>query len=77
MGRSVYEQPGTKVDGSYHTQEGFQISKGKWKRGKGESEKGSKRQGDCAIITLSVYMHVHDCCNCLNVAYNCLNVECN
>jgi hypothetical protein len=29
VGRSVYEQPGTKVTGSYHTKEGFQVSKRK------------------------------------------------
>jgi hypothetical protein len=29
--------------GSYHIKEGFQVSEGKWKRGKGESEKGSKK----------------------------------
>jgi hypothetical protein len=47
---------------SYNSKEGFQVSKGKWKGGKGESEKGSKKQGDCAIITLPVYMHVHNDC---------------
>ncbi len=31
-GRSVYEQPGAKVDGiASRPQEGFQVSKGKWK----------------------------------------------
>ncbi len=40
MGRSVYEQPGTKVDGILSQQGGFQVSKGKWKEGKKESEKG-------------------------------------
>jgi hypothetical protein len=54
---------GPRWTGSYHIKEGFQVSKGKWKRGKGESEKGSKKQGDCAIIMLSIYMHVHN--NCL------------
>ncbi len=28
MGRSVYQQPGTKVDRSCHSKEGFQVSKG-------------------------------------------------
>jgi hypothetical protein len=50
---------GPRWTGSYHSKEGFQVSKGKWKRGKGESEKGSRKPGDCAIIMLSVYMHVH------------------
>ncbi len=35
MGRSVYEQPGTRVDRSYRSKEGFQVSKG--------IKKGSKR----------------------------------
>jgi hypothetical protein len=29
--------------GSYHIKEGFQVSKGKWKRGKGESERGIRK----------------------------------
>jgi hypothetical protein len=40
MGRSVYEQPGTKVDGILSQQGGFQVSKGKLKGGIKESEKG-------------------------------------
>jgi hypothetical protein len=36
MGRSVYEQPGTKVDEILSQQGGFQVSKGKWKGGKKE-----------------------------------------
>ncbi len=43
MGRSVYEQPGIKVDGN--AKEGFQVSKGKWKGSKRESERGSKGKG--------------------------------
>ncbi len=34
MGRSVYEQPGTKVDRILSQQGGFQVSKGKRKGGK-------------------------------------------
>ncbi len=41
MGRSVYEQP--RWTGSYHSKEGFQVSKGKWKGGKKESEKGKQK----------------------------------
>ncbi len=41
MGRSVYEQPGTKVDGILSQQEGFQVSKGKQKG----TEEGSKSKG--------------------------------
>jgi hypothetical protein len=36
MGRSVYEQPGTKVDGILSQQGGFQVSKGETKGGKKE-----------------------------------------
>jgi hypothetical protein len=32
MRRSVYEQPGTRVDGSYRSKEGFQVSKGDQER---------------------------------------------
>jgi hypothetical protein len=62
MGRSVYEQPGTKVDGILSRQ----VSKGKWKGSKREAERGSKKQGDCAIIVCH-YIHVH---------IECLTVEC-
>ncbi len=59
MGRSVYEQPGTEVDGILSQQGGFQVSKGEMKGGKKEWEKGkSRKQGDCAIITLFIYIHV-------------------
>jgi hypothetical protein len=40
MGRSVYEQPGTKVDGILSQQGEFQVSKGKRKGGKKKLEKG-------------------------------------
>jgi hypothetical protein len=40
MGRSVYEQPGTKVDGILSQQGGFQVSKGKQKGGKKGIGKG-------------------------------------
>ncbi len=32
MRRSVYEQPGTRVDGSHRSKEGFQVSKGDQER---------------------------------------------
>jgi hypothetical protein len=58
---------GPRWTGSYHAKEGFQVSK----RGVGLKQqglgKGNKRQGDCAIIMPSVYIHVYN---------NCLNVEC-
>jgi hypothetical protein len=56
---------GPRWTGSYQIKEGFQVSKGEWKKGKGGSEKGSKKQGDCAIILLSIYMHIHN--NCLQL----------
>jgi hypothetical protein len=56
---------GPRWTGSYHAKEGFQVSKrevGLKQQGIG---KGSKRQGDCAIIILSICIHVYN--NCLNV----------
>jgi hypothetical protein len=41
MGRSVYEQPGTMVDGILLQQGGFQVSKGKQKG----MEEGSRSKG--------------------------------
>jgi hypothetical protein len=41
MGRSVYEQPGTKVDGILSQQGGFQVSKRgqrEWEKEKAESK---------------------------------------
>ncbi len=40
MGRSVYEQPGTKVDGILSQQGGFQVSKGNGR----EAKKNEKRE---------------------------------
>jgi hypothetical protein len=60
---------GPRRTGSYHAKEGFQVSKrevGLKQQGIG---KGSKRQGDCAIIMLSNLIH-------MRVYSNCLNVEC-
>jgi hypothetical protein len=54
--------------GSYHAKEGFQVSK----RGVGLKQqgigKGSKKQGDCSVIMLSVCIHVYK--KCLNVEYS-------
>jgi hypothetical protein len=58
---------GPRWTGSYDDKEGFQVSKrevGLKQQGIG---KGSKRQGDCAMIMLSICIHVYN---------NCLNVEC-
>jgi hypothetical protein len=63
-GRSVYEQPGTKVDRVASRQkEGFQVSKGDKGKLMGNS-KGSKK-GNCAITYIT---------NCICVYNNCLNV---
>ncbi len=62
MGRSVYEQPGTKVDGILSLQGGFQVSRRETKREK------QKARG-CTITTLFVkFMYIVNACNCLNVA---------
>jgi hypothetical protein len=43
MGRTVYEQPGTKVDGILSQQGGFQVSKGK-RKGSKRNEKREKQK---------------------------------
>ncbi len=64
IGGSVYQQPGTKVDGSCHSKEGFQVSeKGNRKGSKGNQQGERKEQGDCA-------MHIVTCI----CVYN--NAEC-
>jgi hypothetical protein len=50
MGRLVYEQPGTRVDGSCHSKEGSKYVKGNRKGSKGESTKESKKQGEAPYI---------------------------
>jgi hypothetical protein len=78
LGYQFTSNLGPRGTGSYHVKEGFQVSKEKWKRGKGESEKESKKQGDCAlIICQSICMYIMIASNCLNVACDCLNDECN
>jgi hypothetical protein len=69
-GRSVYEQPGTKVDGILSQQGGFQVSRRETKGGKrnGKREK-QKARGlrDCTIIMLLIiFMYIVCACNCLN-----------
>jgi hypothetical protein len=65
MGRSVYEQPGTKVDGMLSQQGGFQVSKGEVNGRQREWEKGkSRKQGDCAMICCCVYIII--VCKCPN-----------
>jgi hypothetical protein len=64
IGRSVYEQPGTKVDRILSQQGGFQVSKRKRKGTKEEKERGSKKQGDCTTIALySIFVYIMTACN--------------
>ncbi len=66
MESSVYEQPGTKVDGILSQQGGFQVSRRETKGGKKKWEKQQK-QGDCTVITLFVKsMYIVNAFNCLN-----------
>ncbi len=43
MGRSVYEQPGTKVDGILSQQGGFQVSKGSEREAKGNGKREKQK----------------------------------
>jgi hypothetical protein len=63
-GRSVYEQPGTKVDRVASRQkEGFQVSKGEQREANGEWQ--GEQTGNCAITCVT---------NCICVYNKCLNV---
>jgi hypothetical protein len=69
MGRSVYEQPGTKVDRILSQQGGFQVSKGKRKEGAKRNEKREKQKarGLChKCVVHSIFMYIVIACNCLN-----------
>jgi hypothetical protein len=60
MGRSVYEQPGNKVDRILSQQGGFQVSKGKQKR----MEKGKAESKGIALrLHCNIYMYVRNACN--------------
>jgi hypothetical protein len=48
MGRSVYEQPGTEVDGSCHSKEGSKEVEGNKGEQKGIKEKENRKQGNCS-----------------------------
>jgi hypothetical protein len=68
MGRSVYEQPGTKVDGILSQQGGFQVSKGK-RKGAKRNEKREKQKArglrhNCVVHFIVMYIVI--ACNCLN-----------
>jgi hypothetical protein len=59
MGSLFYEQPGYKVDGSYHSKDRGQVNKG----GTNGEQKGmekSKKQGD--YFELVIYARVHNEC---------------
>jgi hypothetical protein len=58
---------GPRWTGSYHTKEGFQVSKREWKGCKRESARGSKKARGLRNVMLSTYIYVHN---------NSLNVEC-
>jgi hypothetical protein len=46
---------GPRWTGSYHAKEGFQVSKREWKGSKEGLVRGDKKkQGDCAMILLSI-----------------------
>jgi hypothetical protein len=57
MGRSVYKQPETKVDGSCHSEEGFQVSERGIEKGARGISKGRKR----ARGLRHVYCNLHMC----------------
>jgi hypothetical protein len=48
--------------GSYHSEEGFQVSKRNRRKAKRDQKGESRKQGDCAINALSTNMHVHNDC---------------
>jgi hypothetical protein len=52
MGRSVYEQPGSEVDGILSQQGGFQVSKGKQMGSKREWEKRKQKTRGLIYNTL-------------------------
>jgi hypothetical protein len=52
MGRSVYEQPGNEVDGSYHSKGGSKKVKGDEWGAKGNEEKGKQKARGLLYNTL-------------------------
>ncbi len=62
MRRSVYEQPGTRVDGSYCSKEGFQVSKGDQERKqKGISKGKAPMYANLNVYIMIVYKCRNDC----------------
>jgi hypothetical protein len=63
MGRSVNEQPGTKVDRILSQQGGFQVSKGKRKGAKGMRKGETESKGIAPqCIVHPTYIRVHSEC---------------
>ncbi len=51
------------MDGSCHSKERFQVSKGDKEKGQKGISKGSKKQGDCAIyIVTCIRVYISACC---------------
>jgi hypothetical protein len=45
--------------GSYHTKEGFQVSKGNRREANGNQQGEVKKQGDCAMLRCQpIYMYI-------------------
>jgi hypothetical protein len=61
MGRSVYDQPGNKVDRILSQQGGFQVSKGRRKGSKREWGKG-KQKARGLLFNCTENIHVHNEC---------------
>jgi hypothetical protein len=62
MGRSVYEQPGTKVDGILSQQGGFQVSKREVKGRQREWEKEKQKARGSRHNMLFIHTRVHNNC---------------
>jgi hypothetical protein len=62
MGRSVYEQPGTEVDGILSQQGGFQVSKRERRGAKGMKEGEIESKSIAHKLCCSSYIRVHSGC---------------
>ncbi len=59
--------------GSYHSKEGFQVSKGNRKGTKGNQQGDVKKQDDCAMYIVNLYMCIKQCLNVeVNNNLNCV-----
>jgi hypothetical protein len=67
LGAQFISNLGPGWTGSYHTKEGFQVSKREWDCKNRELARGAK-QRDCTITCVSICIHVYN--NCLNVVNN-------